>query len=115
MACSSALCTSSSCKTSSAPPAPRSCAGHRLRRCPSPSQSAEALADAGVAQLLGDHLAGEEVLLHELAEAATELCLAVRMTAVWGMGRPSGWRNSAVTANQSARPPTIAASAVART
>jgi hypothetical protein len=27
------------------------------------------------------------------------------MIAVCGIGRPSGWRNSAVTANQSARPP----------
>ena len=35
--------------------------------------------------------------------------------AVCGIGMPSGWRNSAVTANQSARPPTIAASIVART
>ena len=35
--------------------------------------------------------------------------------AVCGMGRPSGWRNRAVTANQSASPPTIAASAKART
>ena len=35
--------------------------------------------------------------------------------AVCGMGRPSGWRNSAVTANQSAMPPTIPASANART
>ena len=35
--------------------------------------------------------------------------------AVCGIGTPSGWRNSAVTANQSARPPTIAASAKART
>ena len=33
--------------------------------------------------------------------------------AVCGIGRPSGRRNSAVTANQSARPPTIAASAKA--
>ena len=37
------------------------------------------------------------------------------MMAVWGIGMPSGWRNRAVTANQSARPPTIDASAVART
>ncbi len=37
------------------------------------------------------------------------------MIAVCGMGRPSGWRNRAVTANQSARPPTIAASAKACT
>src|SRR3546814_20283513 len=37
------------------------------------------------------------------------------MIAVWGMGSPSGWRNSATTANQSARPPTIDASAVACT
>ena len=35
--------------------------------------------------------------------------------AVCGIGMPSGCRNSAVTANQSASPPTIAASAVART
>jgi hypothetical protein len=37
------------------------------------------------------------------------------MIAVCGIGRPSGWRNKAVTANQSAMPPTIAASAKART
>ena len=41
--------------------------------------------------------------------------LRVGMIAVWGIGRPSGRRNSAVTANQSARAPTMAASAVART
>ncbi len=35
------------------------------------------------------------------------------MMAVWGMGRPSGWRNSAVTANQSAMPPTNPALAAA--
>ena len=34
--------------------------------------------------------------------------------AVWGMGSPSGRRNIAVTANQSARPPTMPASAMAR-
>jgi hypothetical protein len=33
--------------------------------------------------------------------------------AVWGMGTPKGWRNSATTANQSARAPTMAASAKA--
>ena len=37
------------------------------------------------------------------------------MIAVCGIGMPSGWRNSAVTANQSASAPTIAASAPART
>ena len=37
------------------------------------------------------------------------------MIAVCGIGSPSGWRNSAVTANQSASAPTIAASAPART
>ena len=37
------------------------------------------------------------------------------MIAVWGMGSPSGWRNSATTANQSASPPTIEASAAAWT
>jgi len=39
----------------------------------------------------------------------------VGMIAVCGIGRPSGLRNSAVTANQSASPPTSDASAVART
>ena len=37
------------------------------------------------------------------------------MIAVCGIGIPRGWRNSAVTANQSASAPTIAASAPART
>src|SRR3546814_12253103 len=35
--------------------------------------------------------------------------------AVCGIGSPIGWRNSAVTAHQSASPPPIAASAKART
>ena len=39
----------------------------------------------------------------------------VGMIAVCGMGSPSGRRNSAVTANQSASAPTIPASAMART
>ena len=37
------------------------------------------------------------------------------MTAVWGIGSPSGWRKRAVTVNQSASPPTSEASAPART
>jgi hypothetical protein len=37
------------------------------------------------------------------------------MMAVWGIGMLSGCLKRAVMANQSARPPTIAASAVART
>jgi hypothetical protein len=41
--------------------------------------------------------------------------LLAGITAVWGIGNPSGRRNSAVTANQSARPPTMAASAPAAT
>ena len=41
--------------------------------------------------------------------------LRLGMMAVCGIGNPSGCRNSAVTANQSASAPTIAASAVART
>ena len=40
--------------------------------------------------------------------------LLAGMMAVCGSGTPSGWRNSAVTANQSASPPTIAASQNAR-
>ena len=41
--------------------------------------------------------------------------LLLGMIAVCGMGNPSGWRNSATTANQSAIAPTIAASANAAT
>ncbi len=41
--------------------------------------------------------------------------LRVATIAVWGIGMPRGWRNSAVTANQSASPPTSDASAVAFT
>ena len=37
-------------------------------------------------------------------------CLPCGMSAVCGIGSPSGWRNSATTANQSARPPMAAAS-----
>ena len=39
----------------------------------------------------------------------------VGMIAVCGIGSPSGRRKSAVTANQSASPPTMPASAIART
>ena len=39
--------------------------------------------------------------------------LRSEMMAVWGMGRPRGRRNRAVTANQSASPPTMDASAKA--
>lgn len=39
----------------------------------------------------------------------------VGMIAVCGMGRPSGWRKRAVTANQSASAPTMPASAAAAT
>ena len=42
-------------------------------------------------------------------------CLRSTTIAVWGIGMPSGCRNSAVTANQSASPPTIDASAAACT
>ena len=41
--------------------------------------------------------------------------LRVGMIAVCGIGSPSGCRNSAVTANQSASAPTMPASAAART
>ena len=46
---------------------------------------------------------------------AANWSLRSTITAVCGIGRPSGCRNRAVTANQSATPPTIAASAPACT
>ena len=51
----------------------------------------------------------------KLASASPIRSLLRGMMAVCGIGRPSGWRNKAVTANQSASPPTIAASANALT
>ena len=47
----------------------------------------------------------------KLREESRAFCLG--MIAVCGIGSPSGCRNSAVTANQSAKPPTIDASAIA--
>ena len=44
------------------------------------------------------------------AMLSTIFARRVGMMAVCGMGRPSGWRKSAVTANQSASAPTVAAS-----
>jgi hypothetical protein len=41
---------------------------------------------------------------------STIFCRRAGMIAVCGIGSPSGWRKRAVTANQSARPPTSAAS-----
>ena len=53
--------------------------------------------------------------LMNVASASPMRSLLRGMIAVCGIGRPRGCRNSAVTANQSARPPTIAASAKALT
>ena len=53
--------------------------------------------------------------LRKFASASPMRSLLRGMIAVCGIGRPSGWRNRAVTANQSASPPTIAASANALT
>ncbi len=53
--------------------------------------------------------------LRNEASASPMRSLLRGMIAVCGIGMPSGWRNRAVTANQSARPPTIAASANALT
>ena len=53
--------------------------------------------------------------LRNVASVSPMRSLLRGMIAVCGIGRPSGWRNSAVTANQSASPPTIPASANALT
>jgi hypothetical protein len=74
-----------------------------------------ALGDAHRAEPGGDHLAREEVVLDEAAEAPADPVLALRDDRRVRDRRPSGCRKSAVIANQSAIPPTIAASASART
>ncbi len=53
--------------------------------------------------------------LRKLASVSPIRSLFLGTIAVCGIGRPSGWRKSAVTANQSAMPPTRPASAKART
>jgi len=53
--------------------------------------------------------------LRNWASVSPILSLLRGMIAVCGIGSPSGWRNRAVTANQSAMPPTSPASAKART
>ena len=64
-------------------------------------------------QPLTHHGSGEEVLLHEARERFADLVLLAGMIAVCGIGIPNGYRNKAVTANQSASPPTMDASAAA--
>jgi hypothetical protein len=74
---------------------------------------------ASLAQLLSRNLLATTSRVRKLR--CTKLPSAVPMRslrdgtiAVCGMGTPIGCRNSAVTANQSAMPPTMAASAKAR-
>ena len=71
--------------------------------------------DLDPSELVAHDVLGQELLADEVAEAVADLVLLAREIAVCGIGRPSGRRKSAVTANQSASAPTIAASAVART
>ena len=54
---------------------------------------------------------GKEVGGDEARQVAADARLAARDDRRMGIGRPSGWRNRAVTANQSAIAPTMAASA----
>jgi hypothetical protein len=90
-------------------------AAPRAAPCRVGEEAAEPLPHARAGELGPDHLARQEVLLDEAAERAPMRSLRDGTMAVCGIGMPNGWRNSAVTANQSASPPTIAASAKART
>ena len=64
---------------------------------------------------VADDVLLEEVLPHELLQAPPRSSLRFGISAVCGIGSPSGCLNSAVTANQSAIAPTIEASAPALT
>jgi hypothetical protein len=116
MARSMKACTSSSRSTLAAPARPAATCRAITRPCAgSESQPGGARANLHRRELGRNDVAREEVLLHEPAEAPPDPVLARRDDGVCGMGSPSGWRKSAVTANQSAMPPTIAASDAART
>src|SRR5213592_2901535 len=62
-----------------------------------------------------NHFLSHDVIAAKLPRMRPMRSLRVATIAVCGIGRPRGRRNNAVTANQSARPPTSEASAVART
>jgi len=74
----------------------------------------EAFADAERRQAIGEYVGARKLVCTKLPNVRPSWSLRLGRMAVWGIGMPRGWRNSAVTANQSAIPPTIAASAVAR-
>ena len=71
--------------------------------------------EASGADPLGKNIGVEEVLLHELAERGRELVLTLDDQRGVRYRQAQGRRNRAVTANQSATPPTMEASAAACT
>ena len=93
---------------------------HDLRHDPSavrrhPEPLPDPLPDAGDGEAFAGDLLREEVLGDELLEVAADLVLALGDDRRVRIGSPSGCRNSAVTANQSASAPTMAASAAVLT
>ena len=86
-------------------------AWERVRSVNHPGQYVRAI---DVGQLGRNRFGRQEIALDELAQGFPSRSFFSGMMAVWGMGNPSGRRNSAVTANQSASPPTNAASQKAR-
>ena len=72
---------------------------------------ADAVGDVDRGEAFASDLLGEEVLGDELLQVATDLVLALGDDRGVRDRQPSGCRKSAVTANQSASAPTIAASA----
>ena len=84
-------------------------------RCPRRRATRHPPRDRGRRHPLADDVLLQEVLADEVLEPAAQLVLAAGISAVCGIGSPSGCLNRAVTANQSAMAPTIDASAPALT
>ena len=93
------------------PPMPaaagRAASGSERKRCRMPGRSSRPSVRA--TSSAREHVVGDEA--GRARGRAAAFCAG--MIAVCGIGMPSGWRNSAVTANQSAMPPTNPALAAA--
>ena len=118
-------CAARSARPRAAPgrPPPSPAAAAAWRRAPRPPAGADC---GSVEEAVQDAAAGRAAAARRPTSAGVNTWLAtnrpsarpsrsfcVGMIAVCGIGRPSGWRNSAVTANQSAMPPTNPALAAA--
>ena len=112
----STLCTSSSRSVpASVTTTSAACPAKRAALSSSASQAASRGASPAERMRSASTSAFRKFSWTNCPSVAANWSLRSTMIAVCGIGRPSGWRKRAVTANQSATPPTMAASAPACT